>query len=58
ILTSTDDQEILDTLEYLKSSSSNTGLIHESFWYKDSNNFTRPWFARKKIRSEEYQQVD
>ncbi|CAJ0861799.1 11566_t:CDS:10, partial [Entrophospora sp. SA101] len=40
-----DDQEILDTLEYLKSSSSNTGLIHESFWYKDSNNFTRPWFA-------------
>ncbi|CAJ0640569.1 1652_t:CDS:2 [Entrophospora sp. SA101] len=29
----------------VKSSSSNTGLIHESFWYKDSNNFTRPWFA-------------
>ncbi|EXX68132.1 hypothetical protein RirG_107810 [Rhizophagus irregularis DAOM 197198w] len=45
ILTSTNDQEILETLELLKESSADTGLTHESFYYNDPNNYTRSWFA-------------
>ncbi|CAB4439374.1 unnamed protein product [Rhizophagus irregularis] len=45
ILTSTNDQEILETLELLKESSADTGLMHESFYYNDPNNYTRSWFA-------------
>ncbi|CAG8616490.1 19471_t:CDS:2, partial [Rhizophagus irregularis] len=45
ILTSTNDQEILETLELLKESSADTGLTHESFYYNDPNNYTRSCWA-------------
>ncbi|RGB40635.1 Glycoside Hydrolase Family 125 protein [Rhizophagus diaphanus] len=45
ILTSTNDQEILELLELLKESSADTGLMHESFYYNDPNNYTRSWFT-------------
>jgi len=43
--TSTDDNEILQCLEWLKISSAGTGFMHESFWKDNSENFTRSWFA-------------
>ncbi|RIA98025.1 Glycoside Hydrolase Family 125 protein [Glomus cerebriforme] len=45
ILTSSDDQEILETLQLLKESSAKSGFMHESFYYNDPKNYTRSWFA-------------
>ena len=44
-LTSTDDNEILNILQILKSTTGGTGLMHESFNKDDPSCFTRPWFA-------------
>ncbi|CAG8631734.1 13838_t:CDS:2 [Funneliformis mosseae] len=45
ILTSSNDLEILETLQIIKESTAMTGLMHESFFYNNPNNYTRPWFA-------------
>lgn len=44
-LTSTDDSEIKNCLEMLKSTHAGTGFMHESFNKDDSKDFTRKWFA-------------
>ncbi|WP_338873368.1 glycoside hydrolase family 125 protein [Spirosoma sp. SC4-14] len=44
-LTSTNDQEILAQLRYLKKIHANTGFMHESFDKDDPAKFTRKWFA-------------
>ncbi|MEA2735191.1 MAG: uncharacterized protein QOE14_1642 [Humisphaera sp.] len=44
-LTSTDDHEISDCLQLLKSSHAGTGFMHEAFWKDDAAQFTRAWFA-------------
>lgn len=44
-LTSRDDQEILQSLRYLKETHAGTGFMHESFNKNDSKDFTRKWFA-------------
>lgn len=43
--TATEDDEIKRCIEQLMSTDADTGFIHESFSRKDSNNFTREWFA-------------
>ncbi|CAG8478960.1 3108_t:CDS:2 [Ambispora leptoticha] len=45
IITATDDKEILDTLEQLKKTTADTGLMHESFWWEKPSIYTRSWFA-------------
>lgn len=47
IRTSTDDDEILELLELIKSTTGGLGLIHESIsvHYPNGVEFTRPWFA-------------
>ncbi|KAF7327150.1 hypothetical protein MKEN_00291800 [Mycena kentingensis (nom. inval.)] len=45
VITGTDDQEILDALEWLKNSTSGLGLIHESLHTHNGRDYTRPWFA-------------
>jgi meiotically up-regulated gene 157 (Mug157) protein len=44
-LTSESDAEISWALDAILQSSAGTGLLHESFWINDVNQFTRPWFA-------------
>ena len=44
-LTSTDDNEIIQCLNTLKSSTAGTGFMHESFFQDNSGDYTRPWFA-------------
>jgi uncharacterized protein len=44
-LTSTDDREILQCLQWLRNTTAGTGFMHESFDQDDSSKFTRPWFA-------------
>jgi len=44
-LTSTDDNEILQCLKYLKTTHAGTGFMHESFNKDDADDFTRKWFA-------------
>jgi meiotically up-regulated gene 157 (Mug157) protein len=44
-LTSTDDTEIKQCLDYLKSTHAGTGFMHESFNKDDAGDFTRKWFA-------------
>lgn len=44
-LTSTDDEEILECLEYLKRTHAGTGFMHESFDRDNADDFTRKWFA-------------
>ncbi|QJW88052.1 glycoside hydrolase family 125 protein [Spirosoma taeanense] len=44
-LTSTDDQEILAQLRFLKKTHAGTGFMHESFDQDDPAKFTRKWFA-------------
>jgi len=44
-MTSTDDAEILQCLEMLKSTHAGTGFMHESFNKDDASDFTRAWFA-------------
>ncbi|KAF7288870.1 hypothetical protein MIND_01402800 [Mycena indigotica] len=45
VFSSTDDQEILDALEWLKNSTTGLGLIHESVHTHNGRDYTRPWFA-------------
>jgi hypothetical protein len=44
-MTSTNDEEILAQLRYLKTTHANTGFMHESFDKDDAGQFTRKWFA-------------
>ena len=44
-LTSTDDAEIRQCLQWLKTTHAGTGFIHESFQKDDPKHFTRKWFA-------------
>jgi meiotically up-regulated gene 157 (Mug157) protein len=44
-MTSTDDQEILQQLKFLKNTHAKTGFMHESFDKDDATKFTRKWFA-------------
>lgn len=44
-LTSNDDDEIIQCLNYLKKTHGGTGFMHESFDKEDSKDFTRKWFA-------------
>lgn len=44
-LTSNDDAEIKQCLQWLVKSNADTGFMHESFNKDDASNFTRKWFA-------------
>jgi len=44
-LTSTNEEEILQCLSYLKSTHTGFGFMHESLNKDDNANFTRKWFA-------------
>ena len=44
-MTSNNDEEITELLNILKTTTANTGLMHEAFNVKDSFDFTRSWFA-------------
>ena len=44
-LTSTDDQEIVQCLRWLRDTTAGTDFVHESFDKDDPAKFTRPWFA-------------
>lgn len=44
-LTSTDPQEIKDSIQMLKTTHGGTGFMHEGFHKDDPKNFTRSWFA-------------
>lgn len=44
-MTSTNDQEILAQLNFLKNTHAGTGFMHESFDKDDATKFTRKWFA-------------
>jgi len=45
IMTSDDDDEIMELLEMLKTSTANLGLMHESVNVRRTREYTRPWFA-------------
>lgn len=44
-LTSTSEQEIIDSIKMLINTHAGTGFIHESFHKEDPSKFTRKWFA-------------
>ncbi len=44
-LTSTDDAEIRQCLQWIKTTHAGTGFIHESFQQDNPKEFTRTWFA-------------
>ena len=44
-LTSTDDNEIRDLLNTLKTTTADTYLMHESFWKDNAFDYSRSWFA-------------
>ena len=44
-LTSTSDDEIIDCLNQILSTTNGTYFMHESFWRDDAGDFTRSWFA-------------
>ena len=44
-MTSSDDSEIKQCLNYLKTTHAGTGFMHESFNKDDAKQFTRKWFA-------------
>jgi uncharacterized protein len=44
-LTSNDDREILQSLQWLRDTTAGTGFMHESFNQDDPSKFTRTWFA-------------
>jgi meiotically up-regulated gene 157 (Mug157) protein len=44
-LTSTDDQEIVQCLKWLRNTSAGTDFMHESFNENNPADYTRPWFA-------------
>jgi len=45
VITGDVDQDILDSLEYLKNTTSGLGLIHESVHTHNAGDYTRSWFA-------------
>lgn len=45
VLTSDDDAEIRQCLDWLKSTDAGTGFMHEAFDQGDPSHFTRAWFA-------------
>ncbi|TDL29864.1 hypothetical protein BD410DRAFT_780368 [Rickenella mellea] len=45
VITGSDDQDILEKLEFLKNTTTGLGLIHESVNTHNINDFTRNWFA-------------
>jgi meiotically up-regulated gene 157 (Mug157) protein len=45
IMTSNDDNEIVDCLKMLASTTAGTGMMHESFNVNDPTQFARKWFA-------------
>lgn len=45
IRTATDDKEIHESLNLLKTTTAGLGLMHESIDVHDSTKFSRPWFA-------------
>ncbi len=44
-MTSTNDQEIIQCLKWLKITHAGTGFMHETFHQDNPENFTRSWFA-------------
>ena len=44
-LTSTDEAEIRNCLETLKTTDNGTGFMHEAFYQDNAADYTRPWFA-------------
>lgn len=44
-LTTSNETEIIECLETLKSATAGTGVMHESFNKDNVQSFTRPWFA-------------
>lgn len=42
---SSNDQEILQCLRWLRDTTAGTHFMHESFWKDDPAKYTRPWFA-------------
>lgn len=44
-MTATNDDEIKQCLEWLKTTHAGTGFMHEGFHKDDPDNFTRSWFA-------------
>ena len=44
-MTSTNDDEIVTQLRFLKNTHAGTGFMHESFDKDDAKQFTRKWFA-------------
>jgi meiotically up-regulated gene 157 (Mug157) protein len=44
-MTSTNDQEIIQCLKWLKNTHAGTGFMHETFHQDDAQKFTRTWFA-------------
>ncbi|HET7662776.1 MAG TPA: glycoside hydrolase family 125 protein, partial [Rhodanobacteraceae bacterium] len=44
-LTSTDNGEIRQCLDWLKTTDAGTGFMHEAFDKDDPSHFTRAWFA-------------
>jgi meiotically up-regulated gene 157 (Mug157) protein len=44
-LTSTQDEEIVACLRWLRNTTGGTGYMHESFDASDPSHYTRPWFA-------------
>lgn len=44
-LTSTDDEEIVQCLRWLRDTTANTDFMHESFNANNPADYTRPWFA-------------
>lgn len=44
-MTSNNDEEITELLNVLKTTTANTGLMHEAFNVHDASDFTRSWFA-------------
>ena len=44
-LTSTNESDMLTTLEVLESTDAGTGAMHESFHVNDPSTFTRSWFS-------------
>jgi len=44
-ITSTSDDEIIEILDILKTTTANTNFMHESFWKDNAFLYTRSWFA-------------
>jgi hypothetical protein len=44
-MTSSNDAEIKQCIQWLKTTHAGTGFMHESFHKDDASKFTRKWFA-------------